>query len=83
MMQPNIAQDVDGKYRGRDNQIHVAEGFDYYTVFSLWDTFRAAHPLYTLIDKKELPITSIRSLNNTNKAVDYPFGNWLLMRPIA
>ncbi|WP_264559949.1 GH92 family glycosyl hydrolase [Flavobacterium sp. N2270] len=52
MMQPNIAQDVDGKYRGRDNQIHTAEGFEYYTVFSLWDTFRAAHPLYTLIDKK-------------------------------
>ena len=52
MMQPNIAQDIDGKYRGRDNQIHVAEGFDYYTVFSLWDTFRGAHPLYTLIDKK-------------------------------
>lgn len=52
MMQPNIAQDLDGKYRGRDNQIHQAEGFDYYTVFSLWDTFRAAHPLYTLIDKK-------------------------------
>ncbi|KAF2515109.1 alpha-mannosidase [Flavobacterium salilacus subsp. salilacus] len=52
MMQPNIAMDVDGKYRGRDNEIHTAEGFDYYTVFSLWDTFRAAHPLYTLIDKK-------------------------------
>ena len=52
MMQPNIAQDLDGKYRGRDNKIHTAKGFDYYTVFSLWDTFRAAHPLYTLIDKK-------------------------------
>ncbi len=52
MVQPNIAQDIDGKYRGRDNQIHQAEGFDYYSVFSLWDTFRAAHPLYTLIDKK-------------------------------
>ncbi len=52
MMQPNIAQDIDRKYRGRDNKIHVAEGFDYYSVFSLWDTFRAAHPLYTLIDKK-------------------------------
>jgi predicted alpha-1,2-mannosidase len=52
MMQPNIAQDVDGSYRGRDNAIHRAEGFDYYSVFSLWDTFRAAHPLYTLIDKK-------------------------------
>lgn len=52
MMQPNIAQDLDGQYRGRDNQIHRAVGFDYYSVFSLWDTFRAAHPLYTLIDKK-------------------------------
>jgi predicted alpha-1,2-mannosidase len=52
MVQPNIAQDIDGKYRGRDNKIHQAEGFDYYSVFSLWDTFRAAHPLYTLIEKK-------------------------------
>lgn len=52
MVQPNIAQDLDGKYRGRDNQIHKAEGFDYYSVFSLWDTFRGAHPLYTLIEKK-------------------------------
>ncbi|RKS00955.1 GH92 family glycosyl hydrolase [Flavobacterium sp. 102] len=52
MVQPNIAQDIDGKYRGRDNKIHKAEGFDYYSVFSLWDTFRGAHPLYTLIEKK-------------------------------
>lgn len=49
--QPNIYQDVDGKYRGRDNKIHTAN-HDYYTVFSLWDTFRGAHPLMTLIDKK-------------------------------
>lgn len=52
MIQPNIANDLDGKYRGRDDKIHQTEGFDYYTVFSLWDTFRAAHPLYALIDKK-------------------------------
>jgi predicted alpha-1,2-mannosidase len=52
MVQPNIAQDIDSNYRGRDNQIHKAEGFDYYSVFSLWDTFRAANPLYTLIEKK-------------------------------
>jgi len=52
MVQPNIAQDIDGKYRGRDNKVHDGEGFDYYSVFSLWDTFRAAHPLYTLIEKK-------------------------------
>ncbi len=52
MIQPNVAMDVDGMYRGRDNKIHKAEGFTYYSVFSLWDTFRATHPLYTLIDRK-------------------------------
>jgi predicted alpha-1,2-mannosidase len=49
---PNINQDVDGQYRGRDNQIHTAQGFTNYSVFSLWDTYRAAHPLYTIIDQK-------------------------------
>jgi len=47
---PNIFCDVDGRYRGADLQIHKAEKESgMYTVFSLWDTFRAAHPLYTLI----------------------------------
>ncbi|MGB0932189.1 MAG: GH92 family glycosyl hydrolase, partial [Chitinophagales bacterium] len=50
MIAPNLYTDVDGKYRGMDNQIHTAEGFDRYTVFSLWDTYRAANPLYTLIE---------------------------------
>lgn len=50
--QPNINMDVDGKYRGRDNKFYYAKDFDYYTVFSLWDTFRGAHPLMTLIDRK-------------------------------
>jgi len=49
---PNLYMDVDGNYRGRDLKIHQAEGFDYYTVFSLWDTYRAAHPLYTLTEPK-------------------------------
>jgi predicted alpha-1,2-mannosidase len=49
---PNVFMDVDGKYLGRDFQIHNAQDFTYYTVFSLWDTFRAAHPLYTLIEQK-------------------------------
>lgn len=52
MIHPNIAQDLNGKYRGRDNKIHQTKEFKYYTVFSLWDTFRAAHPLYTLIEKR-------------------------------
>jgi predicted alpha-1,2-mannosidase len=49
---PNLFMDIDGQYLGRDFKIHKAEGFDNYTVFSLWDTFRAAHPLYTVIDQK-------------------------------
>jgi len=49
---PNIFMDVDGRYRGRDFKIHKADDFTNYTVFSLWDTFRAAHPLYTIIDQK-------------------------------
>lgn len=52
MMHPNVMNDVDGRYRGRDKQVHVADGFNYYTVFSLWDTYRALHPLLNLIDKK-------------------------------
>jgi predicted alpha-1,2-mannosidase len=50
--QPNINMDVDGQYRGRDNKLYYAKDFDYYTVFSLWDTFRGAHPLMTLIERK-------------------------------
>lgn len=52
MLAPNIYNDVDRRYRGMDGQIHQASGFDYYTVFSLWDTFRALHPLFTIIDQK-------------------------------
>ncbi|HEV7644497.1 MAG TPA: GH92 family glycosyl hydrolase [Pyrinomonadaceae bacterium] len=51
-IQPNIFQDVDGQYRGLDKKIHTASKDTNYTVFSLWDTFRAAHPLYTIIDQK-------------------------------
>ena len=49
---PNIFSDVNGEYRGMDRQIHRAEGFDRYTVFSLWDTFRTLHPLLTLIERE-------------------------------
>ncbi len=53
MIHPSLYNDVDGRYRGRDNKIHNTDGkFDYYTVFSLWDTYRALHPLLTILDKK-------------------------------
>jgi len=46
-MNPVIYQDVDERYRGLDQEIHTATGFTNYTIFSLWDTYRALHPLYT------------------------------------
>lgn len=52
LIAPNLYVDVDRSYRGRDLKIHKAEGFDNYTVFSLWDTYRAEHPLLTIIDQK-------------------------------
>jgi hypothetical protein len=44
--------DADNRYRGRDLEIHQSDGFRNYTVFSLWDTYRAAHPLFTIIDRR-------------------------------
>ena len=47
---PQTFDDVDGRYRGADGQIHNSDGYRKHAIFSLWDTFRAAHPLFTLID---------------------------------
>ncbi|HQT91869.1 MAG TPA: GH92 family glycosyl hydrolase, partial [Candidatus Kryptobacter bacterium] len=49
MIDPNIFEDVDGKYFGMDHKIHTAKGFTNYTVFSLWDVFRADFPLMSII----------------------------------
>jgi len=49
---PNIYQDIDGQYRSTDNKIHRASGFTNYSVFSLWDTYRAYHPLMTIINQQ-------------------------------
>lgn len=52
MLSPNIYMDVDSSYRGTDLQVHKADGFTNYTVFSLWDTYRAFHPLMTIINQQ-------------------------------
>ncbi len=52
MVNPNTYMDVDGSYRGRDLKVHKDNSFTNYTVFSLWDTYRAFHPLMTIIDQK-------------------------------
>ncbi len=49
---PNLFMDVDGKYRGTDKKIHQADKYDNYSIFSLWDTFRAEAPLFTIVDPK-------------------------------
>jgi predicted alpha-1,2-mannosidase len=50
LVAPNLFSDVDGRYRGIDRRVHRADSRRHYTVFSLWDTFRATHPLFTLIE---------------------------------
>jgi len=52
MIVPNLFSDIDGKYRGHDQKIHQSQQKQY-TVFSLWDTFRGAHPLYTIIESNK------------------------------
>lgn len=48
LINPSVYMDVDGKYRGLDHNIHQADGFTNYTIFSLWDTYRAEHPFLNL-----------------------------------
>lgn len=52
MMSPVLYQDMDGKYLDIDQNIHNAKDFTNYTIFSLWDTYRALHPLYNIIQPK-------------------------------
>jgi predicted alpha-1,2-mannosidase len=49
---PNTFMDVDGNYKGLDQNVHQANGFTNYTTFSLWDTYRALHPLYNILQPK-------------------------------
>ncbi|HEY9114572.1 MAG TPA: GH92 family glycosyl hydrolase, partial [Bacteroidales bacterium] len=52
MIAPNLYSDADHRYRGHDMQIHSDSSFNMYTVFSLWDTFRTLHPLFTIIERE-------------------------------
>ena len=54
MLAPTIYNDVDGAYYGPDKQVHQADGWTNYSTFSLWDTYRAAHPLYTYIEPQRV-----------------------------
>lgn len=49
---PTVYMDNDGSYKGLDQNIHKADGFTNYTTFSLWDTYRALHPLFNIVQPK-------------------------------
>lgn len=51
---PALFSDTDGKFKGVDGSVQVAEGYNRYTIFSLWDTYRTLHPLYTLTDSERV-----------------------------
>ena len=51
-LNPSVFSDVNGEYRGLDQNIHKSDRFTNYTTFSLWDTYRALHPLYTIIQQE-------------------------------
>ena len=55
MLAPTLYCDVDGLYRGADGKNHMADGWLNYSTFSLWDTFRAAHPLFTYTAPERVP----------------------------
>ena len=61
MLAPNIYSDVDGRYRDHSRQVAVNDDVRMYTIFSLWDTFRALHPLFTIIER-ERTLELVRSM---------------------
>jgi predicted alpha-1,2-mannosidase len=72
LMAPSLFMDADGRYRGPDNAVHKAEGFRYHSTFSLWDSYRALHPLLTIIQPERRNNDFIRSLLASRR--DSPYG---------
>jgi predicted alpha-1,2-mannosidase len=74
---PRIASDIDGSYQGfaQDTLIHKGEGFDYYDDFSMWDTYRALHPLMTILEPQRT-LDMVKSL-----VVKASQGGWMPIFP--
>ncbi|MEZ0496252.1 GH92 family glycosyl hydrolase [Sphingomonas sp. IW22] len=62
MIAPSVFADADGRYRGPDDQVHRAENFTFHSTFSLWDTFRAQHPLLLLTQPERRNLDFVQSL---------------------
>ena len=72
LMGPSLFMDSDGRYRGPDNAVHHADGYTNVSTFSLWDTYRALHPLLTLIQPEQRTNDIVRSLLAARR--DSPYG---------
>jgi predicted alpha-1,2-mannosidase len=73
---PSIYQDVNGQYRGVDGEIHQAKGFENHTLFSLWDTYRALHPLLTYVAPDKVPNMIKSMLAHYNESYDDMLPIW-------
>ncbi|MGK6319557.1 GH92 family glycosyl hydrolase [Sphingomonas sp. DT-204] len=67
LLAPSVAGDADGRWRGPDNAVHKAEGYTFRSTFSLWDTFRAEHPLLTLVQPEKINAEIVRSLIDSQR----------------
>lgn len=77
MINPSVYQDVDGLYRGVDHHIYQNEyGHTNYTIFSLWDTYRAEHPLLNIIDPKSAVDMAESMLNHASQSVHHALPVW-------
>lgn len=76
-LMPTLGSDVDGTYRGIDNAVHHADGYRYFTDFSLWDTYRTLHPLLTLLypsDARELAASLTAMAKDSGFVPRWPLG---------
>ena len=78
MINPSVYSDVDGAYRGLDGSIHHSEG-DNYTVFSLWDTYRAEHPLLLLMHPQRAADIVVSMLDHQSQSAHGLLPIWSLM----
>ena len=75
-LHPFIFQDADGSFRGLDKNIEKAEGFTNYTVFSLWDTYRALHPWFNLVHQDVNADIANSMLAHYDKSVERMLPVW-------
>ncbi|MBP5302485.1 MAG: GH92 family glycosyl hydrolase [Bacteroidales bacterium] len=79
MINPSIYSDVDGAYRGLDGLIHTTRGANNYTVFSLWDTYRAEHPLLLLMHPERARDMAVSMLEHQSQSAHGLLPIWSLM----